>query len=411
MKVVIIGCGAQGTGTAGLLAMEPDVETIVLADYSEKAVEKAYRLIESLGEKIKTKNFVKEKVNAGDVDDVARVIKGADICFHAIIPKFNIPIMKACIREKVHYLDLIGLPGGKGTEEDGTIMGQIALNKEFESAGILGIPSIGISPGWTLLAAADMIDRMDEVKEVKIYFADWVDTTELTASINPAFMFSEWFGAPYPSAYKNGAVVAEDLLGSCEEFEFPEPIGRQKVYTCTSQPDIVMIPEFSSKKIPYCVEKGGNVTANGGIMDIAVCALQKAAARGKTIPKGSTILDVLGDELIPPTEHDRLFEEGKIKDHATCFSVEVNGIKDGRFTRMIQHNNCTKATAIKHLPWSTPAVYDTAGGLPVILILMIGRGKLKAKGVYSIGQLGIAEEVNAELKHREHDITEVIIQE
>lgn len=175
--------------------------------------------------------------------------------------------------------------------------------------------------------------------------------------------------------------------------------------------DFRKIPEFSSKKIPYCVEKGGNVTANGGIMDIAVCALQKAAARGKTIPEGSTILDVLGDELIPPTEHDRLFEEGKIKDHATCFSVEVNGIKDGRFTRMIQHNNCTKATAIKHLPWSTPAVYDTAGGLPVILILMIGRGKLKAKGVYSIGQLGIAEEVNAELKHREHDITEVIIQE
>ena len=86
MKVCIVGPGSQGTGLAGLLAMEADVEQLIIADYSEKNLEIARGLIDSLGDKKKVKDIQTKKVNAGDMDDVARVIAGSDVVFNGIIP-------------------------------------------------------------------------------------------------------------------------------------------------------------------------------------------------------------------------------------------------------------------------------------------------------------------------------------
>lgn len=410
MKVVIIGSGAQGTGLAGLLAMESDVDRIILADYSKSALKESENKINELGNRIKTKEIIYETVNASDVQDVARVIKGSDICFHAILPQFNLPIMKACLQEKVNYLDLIALPcEGEGMPKEEAITAQIELDQEFKDAGILAIPSVGISPGWTLFAAADMMKDMEEVREVVIRWSDYIDTEEYTCSINPGFMFTEWLGTPGPGAWKDGDVIGEDLLESEEEFEFPDPIGTRKIYTCTSQPDIVMIPMFSDKKIPYCVEKGG---VNLGKMDslhVWMKGIQMASSSQGTEKTNVNMIEEFSKNMIPPTSQDELVQNGKIRDRATCFSVEVNGMEKGRFVRRIQYNNCTQETAEKHISWCAPAVFDTAGGLAVILVLMIGRGQIPQKGVVTVGQLDMKEQIKAELLARDHEITEKVI--
>lgn len=76
MKICIVGTGSQGTGLAGLLSMEEDVERLVIADYSEKNLKICLELIQTLGSRIKVKDIRAEKVNASDVLDVARVIAG-----------------------------------------------------------------------------------------------------------------------------------------------------------------------------------------------------------------------------------------------------------------------------------------------------------------------------------------------
>lgn len=410
MKVAIIGSGAQGTGLAGLLAMEDDVERIIIADYSVDALKASEKKIKEIGSRIKTKEILYMKVNAGDVQDVARVISGSDICFHAILPKFNLPIMKACLKEKVNYLDLIALPcEGEGMPKEEEITAQIELDREFEKAGILAIPSVGISPGWTLFAAADMMKNMEKINEVVIRWSDYIDTDEYTCSINPGFMFSEWLGAPGPSAWRNGDVVGEDLLDSEEEFEFPEPIGRRKIYTCTSQPDIVMIPMFSDKEIPYCVEKGGVNLKNMDPLHVWMKGIQMASSIQGYTASNINMIEEFSKNMIPPTKQDEMVKDGRIRDRATCFSVEVKGLENGRTVRRIQYNNCTQETAQKHISWCAPAVYDTVGGLPIILILMIGRGQLRRQGVITVGQLGMNEQIKSELIKRDQDITEKVI--
>ena len=58
MKVCIVGTGNQGTGVAGLLAQEKDVEKLILVDIELARAEKSKSLVESLGERCLVKEIV-----------------------------------------------------------------------------------------------------------------------------------------------------------------------------------------------------------------------------------------------------------------------------------------------------------------------------------------------------------------
>lgn len=409
MKVCIIGSGSQGTGLAGLLAMEPDVERLVIADYSENSLNTAYALIQSLGERIKCPCIEAKRVNAGDVDDVANVIRGCDIVFHCIIPKFNIPVMQACIREKASYLDLFASPyEAEGVSHDETIGAQFELDEAFKANGCIALPSVGMSPGWTSLSAQYMIDTMDEIESVIIRWGDFLDTDEYLAPVAPYVVFHEWFGAPYPVRTAYGEAEKVDLVESEETFTFPPPIGERKIYTVTSHPDIVLIPQFAGKPIPVCEEKGGIFLGKMTMKDVWVKAMQQVTSRqGDDVTK-LNIMDECGKALIPPLEYGRLLQEGKIRDHGVCFSCEVTGKKDGCSISHTCYYTSTLETSLKYLPWASPAVYGTVGGMPIELVLAIGRGEIKQTGVYSVGNLGIAQQLNAAMARRGQILTERI---
>ncbi len=47
--------------------------------------------------------------------------------------------------------------------------------------------------------------------------------------------------------------------GSEEEFVFPDPIGKRKIYTVTAHPDIVLIPMFSQIRRSIFARKKGHL--------------------------------------------------------------------------------------------------------------------------------------------------------
>ena len=111
-------------------------------------------------------------------------------------------------------------------------------------------------------------------------------------------MLSEWLGAPHPCAYKDGDLICESLLESEEEFEFPDPIGVRKIYTCTSQPDIVMIPESHQFRFRTVWKRKCKYVGNL-YEEIWLHALQQAASADTVLDNGTTILDEMGKTLIP----------------------------------------------------------------------------------------------------------------
>ena len=409
MKICVVGSGSQGTGLAGLLAMEPDVEKLVIADYSEKNLKLAYDLVMSLGERRKVSDISAVQVNAGDEDDVARVIHGCDIVFNGIIPRFNLPIMRACIREKCHYLDLFASPyEGNGVTREETIGAQFELDEQFRAIGRLALPSVGMSPGWTSLAAEYMMDTMDTVEDVIIRWGDLVDTEEPLAPISAITLMHEWMGAPSPVRTHDDKPEYVNLLESEETFRFPEPIGERKIYTVTAHPDIVLIPRFSDKKIRICEEKGGVFLHNMQMKDIWIHCMQQAASKQGDEKSELNIMEEMSKGLIPAVRYNELLQEGKIHDHAVCFSCEVRGRKDDAAVSHICYYTATLKESLKHLPWASPAVYGTVGGMPVELVLALGRGELKQTGVMSVGKLGIAPELNKKMAKRGQILTEKI---
>lgn len=409
MKVCIIGSGSQGTGLAGLLSMEPEVERLVVADYSLESLAVARVLIDSLGDRIKAGEILTKQVDASDEDAVASVIRGSDIVFHCIIPKFNMPIMKACIREKCHYLDLFAAPyEGEGIGYDETIGAQFALDESFRKIGRLALPSVGMSPGWTSLAAQYVIDRLDKVEAVIIRWADFVDTEEFMAPVSPYVLYHEWFGAPGPVRTVEGNCQMVDLLESEEPFVFPSPIGKRNIYTVTSHPDIVLIPRFAGKPVGICEEKGGIFLGKLDMKEVWIKGIQKATARQGDEKENCNMMEEFGRALTPPLEFGRLLKEGKIRDHAVCFSCEVKGEKNGTHVSHTFYYTSTLEEAQKHLPWASPAVYGTVGGMPIELVLGIGRGEIGQTGVWSVGNLGIADRLNRAMAQRGQMITEKI---
>jgi len=410
MKICVMGTGSQGAGLAGLLAMEPDVEKLIIADYSKQALDSATELIGTLGDRIRVKDISSAQVDAGNEDEVAQVIAGCDIVFNGIIPKYNIPIMKACIRERCHYLDLFASPyEGPGLPKSETIGAQFDLSEEFKKAGITALPSIGMSPGWTSLAAQHAIDRLDEVNDVIIRWGDFIDTDEFFAPISPIVIFHEWFGAPYPVCTEDGKQKAVDLVSSEEDFEFPEPIGTRTIYTVTSHPDIVLIPQFAGKPVHRCEEKGGIFLGGLSMKDVWFKAIQKATSAQGDATGNVNMMQEFANQFTLPNEYGRLLKEKKIKEHAVCFSCEVNGYQNGNYIRHIQYYTSLLEDSLKHLPWASPAVYGTVGGMPIELVLALGRGEINKPGVFSIGELGISDQLNRAMARRGQILTEKII--
>lgn len=409
MKVCIIGSGSQGTGLAGLLAMERDVESLIIADYSQECLDTAKSLIDTLGNAICARGIFFEQVDASDTNAVAKVIRGCDIVFHCIIPKFNIPVMKACIQEKCHYLDLFAAPyEGNGITHGETIGAQFELDGEFKRIGRLALPSVGMSPGWTSLAAQNMIDQMDEIDEVVIRWADYLDTDVYIAPVSPYVLYHEWFGAPGPVRTVNGKCELVNLLQSEEEFAFPEPIGKRKIYTVTSHPDIVLIPQFAGKPVTICEEKGGIFIGKMTMEDVWVKGIQEATSRQGDSREDINMMEEFGKALAPPIAFGQLLKEKRIRDHAVCFSCEVRGRKNKGHVSHICYYTSTLEEAQKHLPWASPAVYGTVGGMPIELVLGIGRGEISQTGVWSVGNLGMADKLNRGMAARGQIITEKI---
>ena len=77
-------------------------DQITIADYNE---ERAREVAASLH----SSNIVVKQIDVNDEERLRAILRGADVVLNAVEYVFNLPVLKACIQEKVHYADLGGL--------------------------------------------------------------------------------------------------------------------------------------------------------------------------------------------------------------------------------------------------------------------------------------------------------------
>lgn len=222
--IVLGGAGAMGRVTVRALSEYDDVERVTIADYNAERALAAALQGSHAGNRL-----VARQIDVRDFERLRVLIRGADAVLSAIDYAYNLPVLKACIQERVHYADLGGL-----FHMTRTLM---ALNDEAEAAGITAIMGMGGAPGITNLLARRAVDQLEHVESVKVQLG-CSDATPSTAPLVAPYSIRtilDEFTKP-PQVFQDGEWLPQAPLSGQEELEFPAPVGRASaVYSLHSE--------------------------------------------------------------------------------------------------------------------------------------------------------------------------------
>jgi len=210
--IVLGGAGAMGRVAVQTLTEFDDVERITIADYNE---ERAHEIAAALNSsKIEVK-----QIDVNNAERLGRLLRDANVVLSAVDYVFNLPVLKACIQEKVHYADLGGLFHMTRKLMD--------LTAEAEAAGITALLGMGGTPGITNLLARAAVDQLDHVESISVHLGcsdSTPSTAPLVAPYSIRTILDEF--TKEPQVFQDGRWYSQQPLSGQEEMVFPEPVGR-----------------------------------------------------------------------------------------------------------------------------------------------------------------------------------------
>jgi saccharopine dehydrogenase (NAD+, L-lysine-forming) len=166
MKLVVLGVGAQGSIIAKRLNALPAVKELICGDYNEQAAKRVAKPL---------KKARALRVDAGDLDQVLEVSKGASLIVNALPPDFNPNVMRAALANKSCYQDLASGPV-EDTDFISSVKRQLDLDGEFEAAGLSALFNTGSAPGLVSVLARNAADKLDTVENILIAIYDGIWT-------------------------------------------------------------------------------------------------------------------------------------------------------------------------------------------------------------------------------------------
>jgi saccharopine dehydrogenase-like NADP-dependent oxidoreductase len=240
MKIVVLGgAGLMGRIAARDLALNPEVDQVVIADLD---VNLAQQVVAMLG----SSKVSVQPVNATDRVSLVSLLRGADSVVNATVYYFNLPVMEACLEAGVHYVDLGGLFH--------TTRKQLELHDRFRAAGITAVLGMGSAPGVPNVQARYAAERLDTIQSIHIF-----------DGIKPPSGDDVFFGYAIPTiideltmppiVYRNGDFVACEPLSEAEEYWFQPPIGLLKTHLSLHSEVATLPVTYADKGVQECFFK------------------------------------------------------------------------------------------------------------------------------------------------------------
>jgi saccharopine dehydrogenase-like NADP-dependent oxidoreductase len=212
MHVIVLGgAGAMGRVAVHALSEYEDIDQVTLADYNEARAQEVAASLKS--SKIQVK-----QIDVTNEAQLCTLLRGANVVLSAVDYAFNLSVLRACIKEKVHYADLGGL--FHMTRK------QMEMSPEVEAAGITAILGMGGTPGITNLLARMAVDQLDRIDSARVQLG-CSDTTPseapLVAPYSIRTILDEF--TKEPQVFQDGVWYPQQPLTGQEEIEFPPPVG------------------------------------------------------------------------------------------------------------------------------------------------------------------------------------------
>ena len=163
---------------------------------------------------------------------LVRVLRGHVAVINSTSHHFNLPVMRAALDARIHYLDLGGL--FHYTRR------QLKLDRAFRQKGLCAVLGMGCAPGIANLLARWAAEAMECVKQIhiKVGGRTWGPVSDAmpyaVGTIREELMLK-------PAIYHNGQWRFEKPRSGVEHFPFPSPVGRQKIFR-TIHSEVATLP-------------------------------------------------------------------------------------------------------------------------------------------------------------------------
>ncbi len=359
MRIVVLGgAGIIGRAIARDLGEDREVKEIVIADLDLDGAQKTAAALGRPG-------VAAVKVDVTDHAALLKLIRGSGAVINSVQYYFNLPIMKACLEAKTHYIDLGGLFH--------TTRKQLDLDGEFRKAGILAVLGLGSCPGIANVQARTVADTLDTVESIRIYNGatpDQGDSLAWAYSIQTIF---DEITEP-PMVFRDGQFVETGPLGEEELYRFQDPIGVSKVHLSLHSEVATLPLTYGGRGIKECFFKisffGYSEKALRQLQFLAqlgFASTEPIEVRGVRVKPRDVLVEVL--KRAPQTERTKSLG---FKDIVT----EVRGTRGGRPV-----SGKVETTAWPHKAWGISGGTMLVASPPAIVARWLAQGKAKATGV------------------------------
>jgi lysine 6-dehydrogenase len=303
-----------------------------------------------------------------DVRDRAALVellRGARVCVNAVQYSLNLDVMEGCLAAGAEYLDFGGLFH--------TTKKQLQLHDRFRTAGLLAIPGMGQVPGISNILAAAACEDLVSVDSIMIRDG-WKDFTQGAPPVvftwSPSTFLDEMV---LPAmVWQDGAYREMPAMSGGEEYEFPEPIGRTRLYRTLHSEPATFPDSFGPKGLRHCEwrEGGPGIDVLELLAAIGFGSDRPVEVRGVPVAPKEVLLAVLKREKLLGYPRDVKVEDREIVD------VEVRGRNSsGSVTRHAYAGFRSKPE------WGVAATEIAVGVCGSIAAILIAQGKAIGKGV------------------------------
>ncbi len=373
MKICVIGAGAQGSVIAKILAEDPEIDKVVLADINTQ-------LLQRVAKKIDNSKLSTERVDAGNRDDLAKVIKGASVAVNATLTDYNLPIFNSALKHGANYIDFA---------EDWPLrerfLQQLENSDKWKKAGLTAVKHQGITPGVTNVLTRYAADHLDKVEEIHIKSSWWWPSEEekMVPTWSPGWSVEiallEWTADPI--VYENREYKTYPPFSGFENHTFPEPMGSQTVCWVEHE-EIVTLPHFIGKGVKYVDIKMSPDIIAGILINLGFASREPIEVKGAKVKPLDVLLKLTKPAIEKIEEMGKTFETHKLSGEEvfSCLAVQVIGEKAGKKVEEYVYLN----TSISDMREWMRRYGTTNGFVPIpaaATAKMLAKGEIEAMGV------------------------------
>jgi saccharopine dehydrogenase-like NADP-dependent oxidoreductase len=241
--VVLGGAGAIGRIVVRDLFESKRKNEILVADYNLAAAS-------DLAGKYRAGRISAAAADVRDTDRLFSLLAGHSVVINCTRHQFNLQVMEAALRARVHYIDLGGL--FLWTRR------QLKLNSRFRAAGVIAVLGMGCAPGLTNVMAAmtgAQVDRVDSIR-IRVGSVDFNRTdNDFAFPYSAQTIVEELTLSPWK--WNRGRFVQSKPRSSWESIDFGPPLGRISL-VMTRHSEIATLPRrFRTKGLRYADFKVG----------------------------------------------------------------------------------------------------------------------------------------------------------